>query len=196
MACAHFFCHKLDKWFVIRLHIRLTRSLSFPSALFSPFFHWCRPLFFRAAMFFAIIRETNETQERKKASGLVSSHHHHHSLYPPSHSPSLLFSVLHLSVFLSDSWQPVGYSGHANPSADICQLTWENTHLNVTDSCVLQLCVSYCCSFLDSSNTMQHTLHCLLPTELCGHFNVQQYVHRGPVNESGGTDSRQRPHRP
>lgn len=67
-------------------------------------------------------------------------------LSPPR--PTLSFSILHLSVFLSDSWQPVGYSGHANPSADICQLTWENTHLNVTDACMLQLCLSHC-----SSNT-------------------------------------------
>lgn len=108
--------------------------LSFPSALFCTFFSplWCGPLFFRAAMLFAIIRETNEKQEREReserASGLVSSHHHH-SLYSPASPPSLSFSPLHLSVFLSDSWQPVGYSGHANPSVQIFAKWLEKIHI-------------------------------------------------------------------
>lgn len=34
--------------------------------------------------------------------------------FVPSFPPSDSISALHLSVFLSDSWQPVGYSGHAS----------------------------------------------------------------------------------
>lgn len=93
-------------------------------------------------------------EERKKASGLVSSHHHH-----PLYLSPLSLSIRHLSVFLSDSWQPVGYSRRASPSAYICQLTWENTHLNVNDSCTLQLCVSKWCSSLFSLSLVFFWIH-------------------------------------
>lgn len=121
-------------------HARLLAPFSF-NVVFS-FSLWCRPLFFWAAVFFFVIRETNEKQERKRASGLVSSHHRH-PLYLSPHSFS--FSILHLSVFLSDSWQPVGYSGHAK--VQIFAKWLEKIHIWtwLTHACCGS---SFCCSFI------------------------------------------------
>ena len=111
----------------------MVRRSSPPSLFFScsvsadpPLFSlWCRPLVSRAAMFFCYHqRDKWETREEESLGARVLTS----SPPPPSLPPSISFFILHLSVFLSDSWQPVGYSRHANPSADICQLTWENTH--------------------------------------------------------------------
>lgn len=60
--------------------------------------------------YFATIRGTNEKQEGEGESlgGWCP-----HIITTPSNCP-LPISALHLSVFLSDSWQPVGYSGPAS----------------------------------------------------------------------------------
>lgn len=87
------------------------------------------PSLFSGCHIFLLSSETNEEQrEREKALGLVSSHHHH-SLYLSLSPPCRTFSPLHLSVFLSDSWQPVGYSGHANPSVQIFANWLEKIHI-------------------------------------------------------------------
>lgn len=88
-----------------------------------PFLDWRRrPLFSLAAMFFfVIIIDKWETREEESRGACVFTS-------SPLPSPPSFLVLLHLSVFLSDIWQPVGYSGHASPSADMCQLTWENTH--------------------------------------------------------------------
>lgn len=92
-------------------------SLSLLSALFCVFSPWCRPRFLGAAMFcfiLVVIRGTNEKSEGEGGSlgagVLTSSPLPFVPSFPPLHS----ISALHLSIFLSDSWQPVGYSGHAS----------------------------------------------------------------------------------
>lgn len=79
-------------------------------------------------LYLTFVEKISRQWERERASGLMSSHHHH-SLYSPTSPPSFSFSTLHLSVFLSGSWQPVGYSGHilqifANWLEKICALFW------------------------------------------------------------------------
>lgn len=148
------------------LSVSRSLSLSFPSALFSPLFLWCRrPLFFHAAMFFVIIRETNEKQERKKASGLVSSHHHH-SLIPPS-----LPLVLYPPSFCLPEWQLAAsrVQWACQPKSrylptDLRKYTFERDWLMRAVALYLWLLL-----FFGWLRHMQHTLHSLLPAELCGH---------------------------
>lgn len=102
----------------------LSLSLSLPSALFCVFSPRCHPRFLGAAMFcfiLVVIRGTNENSEgevrreggrtpRGWCPRVIATP----SVRPPPFPPSHSISALHLSIFLSDSWQPVGYSGHAS----------------------------------------------------------------------------------
>lgn len=147
-----------------------THSSFLCPSLFSPFSLWLRPLCFQAAMFFFFFcyhqRDKWETRDGRKPWGSCP-----HIIATPFISSAHSLPILHLSVFLSDSWQPVGYIGHANPSAYICQLTWENTHsplhtdLNMAVTCMLQLRLF--CGISGCFEPKRHIVRSLLPTELC-----------------------------
>lgn len=131
----------------------------------------CHVLFY-----FATIRGTNEKQEGEEESlgGWCP-----HIITTPSNRP-LSISALHLSVLLSDSWQLVGYSGHA--SIPRCMHLPTDLRKKNTSSCVW-----HCYIWVAVASRSSH--YCppsMVAIKTCNSTSTE--------NESSGTHSGMRPH--
>lgn len=117
----HFHAHE---WCVIPFHIQVTLSLfSFPLMMPSSVLPGCHVF-----CFFCYHQRDKWGARELKPLGLcpriITTPFICPRPLPPARPPPP-----HLSVFLSDSWQPVGYSGHANPSVQIFANWLEKIHI-------------------------------------------------------------------
>lgn len=134
-------------------------------------------------LYLTFVETISRQWERERASGLMSSHHHH-SLYSPTSPPSFSFSPLHLSVFLSDSWQPVGYSGHilqifANWLEKIHILPW------LTRACWNSVSLSTALFWSSLRTCSSQYFQSLVAIKTCNNTSTE-CLHMNPVGQTRG----------